>query len=232
MNGRTVELSRSEASERSFIAGVYGWMCFGLVVTAVVAMMVAFNAGLRQMILGQPRVVLGLFVGELVLVMALSWLIGRISSTVATVLFTLYAAMNGLTMSAVFIIYPLASVGAVFFVTAGTFGALSVYGYTTKRDLTSIGNLCFMGLIGIIIASVVNVLFLRSEAVYWVANYVGVLVFVGLTAYHTQKIKRIGAAVDAVSEDGRKLAVMGALALYLDFINLFLLLLRIFGRRR
>jgi hypothetical protein len=231
MNVRTVELGRSESSERAFIAGVYGWMCFGLVVTAVVALMVAFSEDLRRMILGQPKVIMGLIIGELVLVMALSWLIGRISSTVATVLFTLYAAMNGLTLSAVFVIYTLGSVATVFFVTAGTFGAMSVYGFTTKRDLTSIGNLCFMALIGLIIASVVNI-FMRSPVVYWVTTYAGVLIFVGLTAYDTQRIKRIGAEVDAASEDGRKLAVMGALALYLDFINLFLRLLRIFGRRR
>jgi FtsH-binding integral membrane protein len=145
-------------------------------------------------------------------------------------MFFAYAFLNGLTLSVIFLVYTKTSIASTFFVTAGTFAAMSVYGYTTKRDLTSMGSFMTMALIGIIIASVVN-FFLRSPAVYWVITYAGVAIFVGLTAYDAQQIKAMSAAGFAGSEDERKGAVIGALRLYLDFINLFLLLLRIFGRQ-
>ncbi|SPJ14671.1 conserved membrane hypothetical protein [Syntrophobacter sp. SbD2] len=146
-------------------------------------------------------------------------------------MFFAYSFLNGLTLSTIFLIYTKASIANTFFVTAGTFAAMSLYGYTTKRDLTSIGSFLMMGLIGIIIASFVN-FFFRSPAIYWLITYAGIAVFVGLTAYDAQKIKEMAYAGFSGSEDERKGAVIGALRLYLDFINLFLLLLRIFGSRR
>jgi len=230
-NVRSLELDRSQLATRSFVCGVYAWMCFGLGLTAAVAMLVATTPTLVEAIVMNRGLFFGLIIGELLLVMALSWGIGRVSAPVAIGMFLLYAGINGLTLSVIFLAYTTASIGSTFFVTAGTFGAMSVYGYFTKRDLTSLGNICFMALIGLIIASVVNI-FMGSAMLYWVTTYLGVGVFVGLTAYDTQKIKRIGQSVDAASEVGRKAAILGALALYLDFINLFLFLLRIFGRRR
>lgn len=157
--------------------------------------------------------------------------INRLSALTATGLFFLYSALTGATLSIVFIAYTAESLTTTFLITAGTFGAMSFYGLVTKRDLTSVGNLCFMGLIGVIIASVVNI-FVQSTLIYTVTTYIGVLVFVGLTAYDTQKIKEMGPRLEEGSEAEQKGAILGALRLYLDFINLFLLLLRIFGRRR
>lgn len=159
-------------------------------------------------------------------------MVNKISGSLATTLFMLYSVLTGLTLSVVFMQYTGASIGSTFVVTAGTFGAMSVYGYTTKRDLTGLGSMMVMGLIGIIIASVVNI-FLQSSAMYWAITYIGVIVFVGLTAYDTQKLKAIGEQVSADDrENYRKYSIMGALTLYLDFINLFLMLLRILGDRR
>jgi len=165
------------------------------------------------------------------LVLILSAAISRMQSSTGILLFFLYSALNGLTLSVIFLAYTRASIANTFFVTAGTFGAMSFYGYTTQRDLTSWGSFLFMGLIGIILASVVNI-FLRNEMVYWVVTYAGVLIFVGLTAYDTQKLKAMAMAGFADEETERKTAVLGALTLYLDFINLFLMLLRIMGSRR
>jgi FtsH-binding integral membrane protein len=156
------------------------------------------------------------------------------SSAVVTGCFLLYSALMGATLSLIFLRYSMESIAITFFVTALTFGVMSVYGYVTKRDLTSIGNLCFMALIGLIIASIVN-MFVGSSLLYWGVTYVGILIFVGLTAYDTQKIKEMSMALGnelAASETGKKQAILGALTLYLDFINLFLLLLRIFGGNR
>jgi FtsH-binding integral membrane protein len=230
-NVRSLELDRSQLALRSFVCGVYGWMCFGLGLTAAVAMLVANSPQVAQIIFANRGLFFGLIIAELLLVMGMSWAINRISSTVAIGMFLVYAAINGLTLSVVFLAYTRASIASTFFVTAGTFGAMSLYGYTTRRDLTSLGNLCFMALIGLILASVVN-MFMGSEMLYWVTTYLGIGVFVGLTAYDTQKIKMMGRSMEAGSEVARKAAVLGALALYLDFINLFLLLLRLFGRRR
>jgi FtsH-binding integral membrane protein len=146
-------------------------------------------------------------------------------------LFLLYSALNGLTLSILLLVYTASSVASTFFITAGTFGLMSAYGYFTKKDLTSWGNLLFMALVGLIIASIVNI-FWSNPTMYWIISYAGVLIFVGLTAYDTQKIKNMSLELDAESEAGRKGAIMGALALYLDFINLFIILLRILGDRR
>jgi len=217
--------------QNAFVTKVFGWMAGGLLLTAVIALGVANSPGILRLVYGNPGVLIGLIIGELVLVVALSAGINRMSAGVATGLFLLYAAVNGVTLAFVFLMYTKASIATTFFVTAGTFGTMCVYGYVTKRDLTSLGSLCFMGLIGLIIGSVVN-LFWANETLYWLVTYAGVLVFVGLTAYDTQKIKRMGLAIGSDGPAAQKAAVLGALAIYLDFINLFLLLLRILGRRR
>ena len=227
----SLTLARAEEAQRTFLARVYGWMSAGLAVTAGVAFYVVSNTQLLRLIVGNSMVFFGLIIGEFVLVVGLSSAINRMSAATATMVFVIYAAVNGLTLSVVFLAYTAASISSTFFITAGTFAALAVYGTVTKTDLTSVGSLCFMALIGLIIASVVN-MFMHSGMMYWIITYAGVAIFVGLTAYDAQKVKRIGAGVDAESESGQKAAILGALALYLDFINLFLLLLRLFGRRR
>ena len=217
--------------ERTFVSKVYGWMAFALFVTAMVAMGVANTPAVRNVVLGNRAIFFGLIIGELVLVIALSAAIARISAATATIMFVIYSAVNGLTLSVIFVVYTDASIASTFFITGGTFAAMSVYGYFTKRDLTSIGNLCFMALIGLILASLVNI-FLQNAMLYWIVTYVGILIFVGLVAYDTQRIKQIARAGIEEGEAAQKGAILGALRLYLDFINLFLLLLRIFGRRR
>lgn len=222
---RTVEV------QSEFIRRVYNWMGIGLATTAVVALFTASSQAMLQFIFGTPMVFFGLIIAELGLVIALSAAINRLQASTAALMFFIYSAINGLTLSAIFLAYTQASIASTFFITAGTFGAMSIYGYSTKRDLTSWGSFLFMGLIGVIIASVVNI-FLHSESIYWLVTIGGVLVFVGLTAYDTQKIKEMAYQGFADSEMERKGAVIGALRLYLDFINLFLLLLRLFGGRR
>jgi len=210
------------------MASVYWWMSLGLAVTGVIAFGVAHSETLAGIILGTPGVFIGLMIAELVLVIALSAAISKMSPAVAAGVFLLYAALNGATMSAIFLVYTQGSIATTFFVTGGTFGAMAAYGTITKRDLTGWGSFLFMGLIGVVIASVVN-MFLHSEMLYWAITFAGILVFVGLTAYDVQRIRR---AVVSGALPHDKLAVYGALMLYLDFINLFLLLLRLFGRRR
>ncbi len=221
----------SKPDEAVFISKVYMWMTMALALTGVVALLVSNSETMVRTIFGNPLLFFGLVIGELVLVVGISAGIGRLSPATAIFLFLLYAGVNGLTLSIIFLVYTTASIGSTFLVTAGTFGIMSVYGYTTKRDLTQWGSLLFMGLIGIIIASVVNI-FLHSETLYWIVTYAGILIFVGLTAYDTQKIKQIGRSVNAQGAEARKYAILGALKLYLDFINLFILLLRVMGRRR
>lgn len=172
-----------------------------------------------------------LFLVELGIVFFLSSRINKMSTNMAIGLFLLYAALNGLTLSVILLAYTGASIASTFFITAGTFGAFSAYGYFTKKDLSGWGGFLYMALIGLIIASVVN-LFLRSAGFYYIVSYIGVLIFVGLTAYDTQKIKQMSLMVDADSDAGKKGAILGALTLYLDFINMFIFLLRILGNRR
>ena len=222
---------RVAAVHGEFIRRVYNWMGLGLALTAAVALYTASNHALLSLIFSNSLVFFGLIIAELALVLILSAAIGRMQSSTGVFLFFLYSALNGLTLSVIFLAYTRASIANSFFVTAGTFGLMSFYGYTTQRDLTSWGSFLFMGLIGIILASLVNI-FLRSPMVYWVLTYAGVLIFVGLTAYDTQKLKAMAMAGFADEETERKTAVLGALTLYLDFINLFLMLLRIMGSRR
>ena len=186
-----------------------------------------------NLVFGNKLIFFGLIIAELGLVFAISARVGRMNPGTATSLFVLYAGLNGVTLSFIFLVYAKASIVSTFFICAGTFLACSIYGWTTKRDLTSLGGFLMMGLMGIIIASLVN-LFIRSSAVSMVVSYIGVFVFVGLTAYDTQKLKNM-ALTQPADLDGaviRKGAILGALSLYLDFINLFLLLLRIFGQSR
>ncbi len=223
--------STTTFSDTSFLPKVYGWMTAGLALTALAAMLTLSSQAALNLIFGNKMVFYALIFGELGLVIALSAAINKISSTTATLMFLLYSALNGVTFASIFLIYTSSSIASTFFIASGTFGAVSLYGYVTKRDLTGWGSFFFMGLIGIIIASVVNI-FLQSEMISWVISYIGVFVFVGLTAYDTQKIKQIGAAGFSDEESRKKSTIIGALRLYLDFINLFLMLLRIMGNRR
>jgi FtsH-binding integral membrane protein len=227
------ELSAEEiqAEQASFIAKVYGWMTAALIITGLVAVWCASNPAAIEFIFGSKLVFWGLIIVEIVCVASLVAVIGRISSTTATLIFIGYSALNGLTLSGIFLIYTSESIANTFFITATTFGLMSAYGYFTKRDLTTIGNLAFMALLGLIIASVVN-MFLDSEMLYWITTYAGILIFVALIAYDTQKIKNLNVIGNEGTEEDKKEAIMGALTLYLDFINLFLYLLRIFGRRK
>jgi FtsH-binding integral membrane protein len=226
----TREWEQAQAVERGLLTSVYGWMTGGLALTGLVALLVYTTPALARAVLGS-----GLFwvliVGELALVFALSAFVGRMSPATAALLFIAYSALNGLTLSVIFFVYTAGSLASTFFVTAGTFGVMSAYGYVTKRDLSRFGSLLGMALIGLIIASVVN-LFWANPALYWAVTYAGVLIFVGLTAYDTQRIKAMAHAVDPTDPAVGKLAIIGALALYLDFINLFLMLLRLLGRRK
>lgn len=204
--------------------GVYGWMGGGLALTALVSLLTVSTPALLDAILGNRMLFYALMLGELGLVIGISGAINRISASTASMLFLVYAALNGVTMATIFVAYTSSSVASTFLITSCMFGAMSLYGYLTKSDLTSWGSFLFMGLIGVVIASVVNI-FLQSSMIYWVVSFCGVIVFTGLTAYDTQKIKNLG-------NTGRKGAILGALTLYLDFINMFLIMLRLFGNRR
>ncbi len=227
----SIELSNEELEQRSFITKVYGWMSLALVITGIVAIFTASSSILVDFIFGNRWVFYALLISEVVLVMYLAAAVKKISASFATLAFIAYAALNGLTISVIFLVFTEASIASTFFITAGTFGIMSAYGYFTKRDLTGWGEFCLMGLVGIILASIVNFFFL-NETVYWVTTYIGIIVFIGLTAYDTQKIKKMNVIGNEGTEEDRKESIIGALTLYLDFINLFLYLLRIFGRRK
>ncbi len=229
-----------DAGLRAYMIRVYNYMTAGVALTGVVAYL-TFSAAVTQTGGGLALTAFGhamfqsplmwVFVlAPLGLVMLLSFGINRLSASTALTLFFVYAGLLGLSLASIFLVYTGASITRVFFISAATFGAMSLYGYTTKRDLTAVGSFMFMGLIGVIIASLVNI-FLHSSALYWAISVIGVIIFVGLTAYDTQSIKEMYDVHDDGTIAGRK-AVMGALRLYLDFINLFLMLLRIFGDRR
>ena len=209
---------------------VYLWMAMALVITGFTAYLVATNETLVQMIFSSKVVFFGLIIAEFALVIGITAAINKLSLPVATLLFVLYSVINGATLSVIFFAYTMSSIATVFFITAGTFGAMSVFGYVTKKDLSSWGKILMMALIGLIIATIVNI-FVKSGAIETIASYVGVLIFVGLTAYDTQKIKQMCIQAPDAGETMQKYALLGALSLYLDFINLFIYLLRIFGRR-
>jgi uncharacterized protein len=224
--GNTVELI---GTQKRVMNQVFLWMSLGLALSGAVAWFTAGSTELKNIIFGNRLVFFGLIIAELALVWIISGLINRMSATLATALFFFYAALNGLTLASIFLVYTLGSIAGIFFITAGTFGAMSLYGLTTKKDLTSWGSILFMALIGIIIASVVNI-FLQNNMFGLIISAIGVIVFVGLTAYDSQKIKEM-AAMTQDGESEAKVATLGALTLYLDFINLFLMLLRLFGGR-
>ncbi|GJL78419.1 MAG: inner membrane protein YbhL [Nitrospinaceae bacterium] len=228
---RTMSVDAVAAEQQRFMVRVYNWMTAGLGVTGFLAFYVSTSETMMNIVHGNPIVPIVLIVAQLGLVIYLSGWIEKMSASQATGIFMLYAGLTGLTFSFIFMAYTTASITSTFFVTAGTFAAMSFYGYTTKKDLTSWGSFLFMGLIGIIIASLVN-LFLQNEAMHWIITYAGVLIFVGLTAYDTQKIKEMNILGNEGTDEDTKEAVSGALRLYLDFINLFLMLLRIMGDRR
>ena len=209
---------------------VYGWMCAGLALSGVVAWFTAAS-GLWQTVLAGPGF-LGCVIAELALVFVLTLAINKLPVAIAYLMFAAYAAVNGLTLSVVFIAYELASVQKVFFITAGMFGGLAAWGTFTKSDLSSIGSICGMALWGIILAGIVNI-FTRSSGLDWAISFIAILVFTGLTMYDAQKIKQIAAnerTLDAATR--QRVGLVGALALYLDFINLFLYILRFLGKKK
>jgi len=210
---------------------VYLWMSLALVITGFTAYYVATTPALISAIITNQILFWGLVIGELALVFGLSAAINKLSLTTATLMFVIYAVINGLTLSFIFLVYTASSITSVFFITAGTFAVMAFFGYFTKTDLSSLGKILMMALIGIIIATIVNI-FTKSEGLAMILNYLGVLVFVGLTAYDSQKIKQMLMMAPDAGEAAQKVALLGALSLYLDFINLFLYLLRIFGTRR
>ena len=224
---RTEDELRQHVSQ--YIAKVYGWMFLALMVTAISGYYVASSEAMINFIVGNKIGFWVVLIGQLFLVGYLSARINKISVQTATALFFIYSALNGLVFGILFLVYTPASLLSVFGITAGTFGVMSAVGYYTKQDLTKFGHIMFFGLIGIIIASIVN-FFMQNEMMYWIISYVGVAVFVGLIAYDTQNIKAY--ALMESEEMRRKGAILGALALYLDFINLFIYLLRLFGSRR
>src|SRR5262245_19299311 len=216
--------------QNSFLGQVYAWMAAGLLVTSAVAAYTASAPSVLNLIFGNPLTIWVLFIAQIGLVIGLSAAIDRLAPGAAVALFVAYAALNGLTLSAIFLVYTYTSISQAFLATAATFLVMSLYSATTKRDLSTAGNLLVMALIGFVIGSIVN-LFWANSALYWVLTYLGIAIFIGLTAYDTQQIKQM--SQQAQNDDtARRLAIIGALRLYLDFINLFLLLLRIVGSPR
>jgi hypothetical protein len=229
-NGSIVE--RANSGIQAYMAQVYGWMTCGLLLTAFVAWYASNSYAIQSFVFSSQITFFGLIIAQLALVFVISGMVNRLSGTVATGLFMLYSALTGLTLSSIFTVYTGESIFGTFIVAGGMFGAMSVYGYVTKRDLSGIGSMLFMALIGLVLASLVN-MWLKSSGLANIISYAGVLIFVGLTAYDTQKLKNMGEQLSVDDKDNfRKYSIVGALTLYLDFINLFLMLLRIFGNRR
>lgn len=210
---------------------VYLWMTLALVITGFTAFGIASNPGISYAIVTNRLLFWGLVIAEFGLVIGISGAINKLSAVTATLLFVLYSIVNGATLSVIFMAYTMSSIASVFFITAGLFGVMAFIGYTTKTDLTSIGKILFMALIGIILATIVN-LFVGSSMLNMIVSYIGVVIFTGLTAYDSQKIKNMLYNADSMDEGMQKIALLGSLTLYLDFINLFLMLLRIFGGNR
>lgn len=237
IQGRTASDAQIDEGLRSYMLRVYNYMTIGLVLTGLTAYVVSSTPALLQLFyaqnaLGQLQPTMLAYMAmfsPFAFILALSFGIQRMSASTAQLVFWLFAAVMGLSMSHIFLTFTGASITRVFFITASTFAAMSLYGYTTKRDLSGLGSFLFMGLIGIILASIVNI-FIGSTVMQFAISVIGVLVFVGLTAYDTQKIKEMYDELDGSEVAGKK-AIMGALRLYLDFINLFMMLLHLFGNR-
>ncbi|BAU29667.1 hypothetical protein DFP93_10643 [Aneurinibacillus soli] len=216
--------------QRRYMQRVFSWMFAGLLMTAIVAYALSLNHNVLAYFSANPFALFGIIIAELVMVFFLSARVQKLSITTAMLLFFVYAALNGITFSLVFAVYTTASIATTFLVTAGMFGAAALYGYVTKRDLSRMGSILTMMLIGLLLATLVN-FFLASSALYWLTTYAGVIIFTGLTAYDIQAIREANIIGNEGTDDDTKEAIMGALILYLDFINLFLYLLRIFGNR-
>lgn len=228
---RPMSIDAHAAEQQRFMVRVYNWMAAGLAITGFMAFYVSSSPAMINILFGNPIVPIILIIAQIGLVFWLASRVMQMSVSQATGVFLLYAGLTGVTFSTLFVVYTSASITSTFLVTAGTFGAMSLYGYTTKKDLTSWGSFLFMGLIGLIIASVVN-MFMQNSMMSTIISYVGVLIFVGLTAYDTQKIKEMNIIGNEGTDEDTKEAIQGALTLYLDFINLFLMLLRLMGDRR
>ena len=228
----TITRSYERSAQMSLFRQVYLWMAMALAITGMMALLVAGSPTMLSLIFSSKLTFFALIIAEIALVWYLSARIERLSFTTATLMFIVYSLLNGAMLSSIFILYTATSIASTFFVTAGTFGVMCVYGYLTKRDLTSIGNICLMAVIGLIIAGLVNI-FLQSSMMSLIISGIGVLVFVGLTAYDTQKIKHLLVQEGLeVNDSTKKIALLGSLTLYLDFINLFLYLLRFMGKSR
>lgn len=227
---QSIDLSRSFSV---LMRNVYTWMALGLLMTALTSLYVVRDENLLYTIATRPPLMWGLFIAELAMVLILSARIMKMSFPVAGLMFAAYAILNGVTMAFIFAVYTAESIATTFFITAGTFAGMSLLGYTIKRDLSSVGRMLYMLLIGLIIATIVNI-FMKSSGLAMILNYLGVIVFVGLTAYDTQKIKNMLMMFSeaGVNDQTNKMALLGSLTLYLDFINLFLYLLRFMGNRR
>lgn len=213
----------------SLVEKVYLWMTIALIITAGSSYLTVTSPTLMNMVYGSSYAIWILFGIELVIVFVMSGMINRLSTGALMTLFIIFSVLNGVTCSSIFLVFTKGSLVSTFLITSATFAVMSIYGYFTKEDLTKWGNILIMGLIGVVIASIVN-LFMHSSTLYWIVTIIGIFVFVGLVAYDTQKIKKLGQMVNG--EGVGKLALMGALTLYLDFINLFLLMLNLFGGRR
>jgi len=227
----TAVLPRAEIGLRHFMHMVFGWMSLGLLVTGACGAYMASDPKMIVNLIRNPVLFYGLMLGELGLVMFLSAAMARMEASTAKFAFLFYAALTGVSLSTVYLVYTSQSIASTFFLTAGVFGIMAAYGYMTKTDLTAIGNLLFMALIGLVLATLVNI-WLHSAAIQWATTYIGILIFTGLTAYDAQKIKALYRPGSDGTDDETKGAILGALALYLDFINLFLSLLRATGKRR
>lgn len=232
-NGQTPDgyIYQDASLQRSLVQRVFLWMTMGLSITALTAMLTFNSPQIFYAIISSKLLFYGLMIGELALVWYLSARVMSMSFASATACFGIYSVLNGLTLSVIFAAYTTTSIATTFFVTAGTFGAMALIGYTTKRDLSKMGSILMMAVIGLIIATVVNI-FVGSSMLQMIISGAGVLIFTGLTAYDTQKIKEMLAYAEGDSDQVKKLSVLGALTLYLDFINLFLYLLRFLGSSR
>ena len=229
-NDQTINVD-SRAVSRSFVANVFSYMTLALVITGVAAYWFAASGNMLALLQGSQLLMWGVMLAPIGMVLIMSFAFNRLSFGALMGLFLAYSLVNGISLSVIFLVYSSAAISKVFFITAGLFATMAVVGYTTKTDLTKLGSILMMAVFGIVIASLVNY-FLESAAFDYLISCVGVLVFTGLVAYDTQKVKRIGAGVEYGTATAGKLALMGALSLYLDFINLFLFLLRVFGGRR
>jgi len=229
-NDQTINVD-SSATSRSFVANVFSYMTLALVITGVAAYWFAASGNMLALLQGSSILLWGVMLAPIGMVLIMSFAFNRLSFGALMGLFLAYSLVNGISLSVIFLVYSSAAISKVFFITAGLFATMAVVGYTTKTDLTNLGSILMMAVLGIVIASLVN-FFLQSETFDYIISCIGVLVFTGLVAYDTQKVKRIGAGVEYGTATAGKLALMGALSLYLDFINLFLFLLRVFGGRR